>query len=210
MGDSVMHHYTYFLTAKEPFNGMKYYIGVRSCKSNPEEDKYLGSSKIIKRNKVAVNKHILATWETRQEAVSHEILLHDCFNVAINKEFFNQAVQTAIGFDTSGKPSPMKGKKHTAETIEKMRESSLNQTSETRQKISNTLKGHVAWNKGISPTNDAKQKMSQAKLGKICSIEHRLNISKAKSNISEETRKKLSDSAKRYWEQKQMKELNNV
>jgi gas vesicle protein len=205
-----MNHYTYFLTAKEPFNGMKYYIGVRSCKNSPEEDKYLGSSRVIKRNKIAVDKHILATWDSRKKAVSHEILLHDCFNVAVNKEFFNQALQTAVGFDTSGMLSPMKGKKHTTETIDKMRESKLNQSFETRQKISNTLKGHVAWNKNISPTDDAKYKMSQAKLGKICSVEHRLNISKAKSNISEETRKKLSDSAKRYWEQKQMKELNNV
>ena len=205
-----MNHYTYFLTAKEPFNGMKYYIGVRSCKVNPEEDKYLSSSKVIKRNKIAVDKHILATWDTRQEAVSHEIVLHDCFDVAVNPEFFNQATQTALGFDTSGKPSPMKGKQHTLETIGKMRESKLNQSDETKQKISNTLKGHVAWNKGVSPTDDAKYKMSQAKLGKICSIEHRLNISKAKRNISEETRNKLSNSAKRYWEQKQIKELNNV
>jgi len=189
---------------------MKYYIGVRSCKVNPEEDKYLSSSKVIKRNKIAVDKHILATWETRQEAVSHEILLHDCFDVAVNPEFFNQATQTAVGFDTSGKPSSFKGKQHTLKTIGKMRESKLNQSDETKQKISNTLKGHVAWNKGVSPTDDAKYKMSQAKLGKICSIEHRLNISKAKRNISEETRNKLSNSAKRYWEQKQIKELNNV
>jgi len=205
-----MNHYTYFLTAKEPFNGMKYYIGVRSCKSNPEEDKYMGSSKIIKRNKVAVDKHILATWNSRKEAVTHEILLHECFDVALNKEFFNQALQTAVGFDTSGKPSPMKGKQHTLETIEKMRESKLNQSTETKQKIANTLKGHVAWNKGISPTDDAKYKMRQAKLGKICSKEHCENISKAKRNISEEARKRLSESAKKYWEQKQMKESANV
>ena len=121
MGDSLMNHYTYFLTAKEPFNGMKYYIGVRSCKNSPEEDKYLGSSKIIKNNKIAVNKHILATWKTREEALSHEILLHDCFNVAINKEFFNQAAQTAVGFDTTGKPSSFKGKHHTDEAKAQLR-----------------------------------------------------------------------------------------
>jgi len=116
-----MNHYTYFLTAKELFNGMKYYIGVRSCKSNPEEDKYLGSSKVIKRNKIAVDKHILATWNSRKEAVSHEILLHECFDVALNKEFFNQAIQTSTGFDTTGKVSSFKGKKHTAQSIEKNR-----------------------------------------------------------------------------------------
>jgi hypothetical protein len=98
-----MNHYTYFLTAKEPFNGMKYYIGVRSCEGSVEEDKYMGSSKVIKHNKITVEKHILATWKTREEAVSHEILLHECFDVARNPEFFNQAKQKAVGFDTAGK-----------------------------------------------------------------------------------------------------------
>jgi len=115
-----MNHYTYFLTAKEPFNGMKYYIGVRSCKNSPEEDKYLGSSKVIKRNKIAVDKNILATWETRQEAVSHEILLHDCFDVAVNKEFFNQAKQTSVGFDTTGMPSHQTGKPLSLEAKQKI------------------------------------------------------------------------------------------
>lgn len=120
-----MHHYTYFLTAKEPFNGMKYYIGVRSCKANPEEDKYLSSSKVIKRNKIAVDKHILATWDTRQEAVNHEILLHSCFNVAVNPEFFNQAKQTSIGFDTAGTIGHNAGKKLSPERVEKLRQANI-------------------------------------------------------------------------------------
>jgi hypothetical protein len=120
-----MQHYTYFLTAKEPFNGMKYYIGVRSCKGNPEEDKYSGSSKVIKQNKIAADKHILATWDTRQEAVSHEILLHDCFDVAVNKEFFNKAKQTSVGFDTTGTIGHNAGKKLSPERIEKLRQSNL-------------------------------------------------------------------------------------
>jgi hypothetical protein len=123
-----MNHYTYFLTAKEPFNGMKYYIGVRSCKSSPEEDKYMGSSKIIKRNKVAVDKHILATWNSRKEAVSHEILLHECFDVALNKEFFNQAKQTSTGFDTTGIEPPIKGKKLSFKSREKIRLSKIGKT----------------------------------------------------------------------------------
>lgn len=105
-------HYTYFLTAVEPFQGMKYYIGVRSCEGNPENDKYIGSSKIINRNKIQVEKHILSTWSSRKEAVSHEVLLHDCFNVAKNKEFFNQAKQTSTGFDTTGIEPPIKGKNY--------------------------------------------------------------------------------------------------
>ena len=120
-----MNHYTYFLTAKEPFNGMKYYIGVRSCKGSPEEDKYLSSSKVIKHNKIDVDKHILATWNSRKEAVDHEILLHNCFNVAVNKEFFNQAKQTSVGFDTSGTVGHNAGKKLSTERIEKLRQANL-------------------------------------------------------------------------------------
>jgi len=115
-----MQHYTYFLTAEEPFNGMKYYIGVRSCKGSIEKDKYLGSSKIINRNKIKVTKHVLATWNTRKEAVDHEILLHNCFEVATNKEFFNQAKQTSVGFDTTGMPSHQTGKPLSLEVKEKI------------------------------------------------------------------------------------------
>jgi hypothetical protein len=131
-----MNHYTYFLTAKEPFEGMKYYIGVRSCECAPEEDEYMGSSRVIKRNKVAVDKHILATWSTREEAVSHEILLHECFDVALNGEFFNQAKQKTTGFDTTG----MKFKfnvEYTPERREQMRKAAKKRMEDpaVREKI---------------------------------------------------------------------------
>lgn len=166
-----MNHYTYFLTAKEPHQGMKYYIGVRSCKANPEEDKYFGSSKLMKSLKVQSSKQILAVWTSRKEALSHEILLHDCFDVAKNKEFFNQAKQTVTGFDATGSVSPMKGRSHTKEANEKNRLAHLGKSknphgeetkkkiglankgkvksSETKEKISQALKGRLAWNKGL-------------------------------------------------------------
>lgn len=166
-----MNHYTYFLTAKEPHQGMKYYIGVRSCKVTPEEDKYFGSSKLMKALKVQASKQILAVWTSRKEALSHEILLHDCFDVAKNKEFFNQAKQTVTGFDATGSVSPMKGKNHTKESNEKNRLAHLGKphkpcceetkkkiglankgkvkSSQAKEKISQALKGRLAWNKGI-------------------------------------------------------------
>lgn len=142
---------------------------------------------------------ILAKWETEQEAISHEILL-----IASLRDIGILLVNKTDGGDG------LSGYKHTEETIKKMRQTSLNQSAETKQKISDTLKGHAAWNKGISPTYASKEKMRKAKLGKVCSKEHRENISKAKRNISEETRQRLSESAKKYWKQKQMKELTNV
>jgi hypothetical protein len=177
-----MNHYTYFLTASEPYQGMKYYIGVRSCKTNPQEDSYVCSSKIIKRNKINVSKHILATWSSRKEALNHEILLHDCFDVSKNPEFFNQVKQTATGFDTTGMTSPMKGKKHTEESIRKL-------------KIS--LNGRASSMKGRKHTEEAKQKNSLAKLGKKtkpCSEETKKKIGLAnKGRVkSPETREKMS------------------
>jgi hypothetical protein len=123
---------------------MKYYIGVRSCKINPKEDKYLGSSKVIKCNKIAVSKHILATWNSRKEAVSHEILLHDCFDVSTNKEFFNQAKQTSVGFDTTGMPSPQTGKPLSLEAKLKISiaNSGRKRSEETKQTQSKKMVGY--------------------------------------------------------------------
>jgi hypothetical protein len=145
-----MNHYTYFLTAKEPFEGMKYYIGVRSCECAPEEDEYMGSSRVIKRNKVAVDKHILATWSTREEAVSHEILLHECFDVARNGEFFNQAKQKTTGFDTTG--VRYTGiKRHTPEGIKKLRNYRANQVipKEAYERQAKVISSLVWLNDGV-------------------------------------------------------------
>ena len=94
-----MNHYTYEIKF---INGMKY-IGVRSCKCPIEEDSYLGSSKIIPAELYATcTKSILATFDTRIEAISDEIRLHNLYNVCINPEYYNQAKQTHTKFDQQG------------------------------------------------------------------------------------------------------------
>ena len=100
-------HYTYMITLKEPTDSRKFYVGVRSCKCKPSEDNYFGSSRSlsawIKQNgKDCVDKQILAVWDSRADAVRHEMLLQDCFDVVKNPEFWNKAKQTAVGFDTTG------------------------------------------------------------------------------------------------------------
>ena len=71
-----MFHYTYLLLHKT--NGMRY-IGVRSSKVSPLEDfLYWGSSRHIPSDvKKTHIKIILKEFSTRQEAVEHEILLHN-------------------------------------------------------------------------------------------------------------------------------------
>lgn len=136
-----------------------FYIGVHS--SDNLENNYRGSV----RNKKWGNqwedissrcqKVILAVWDSREEAISHEILLHEIFNVAANPKFFNQAKQTSTKFDTTGVKFPgvksgsipwNKGKKtgplseETKIKMSKMRKG-VPKSEKTKQAIRSALKG---------------------------------------------------------------------
>lgn len=154
-----MYHYTYIIEAKNPTDSRFRYIGVRSCEKKPEEDIYFGSCRPFKRWQAiygtdGLTKTVLAIWPTRKDALSHEMLLHDCFDVARNQEFWNQAKQIATGFDTTG----------TKQSEELKLQKSLKtkgrpKSPEHKAKIS-------ASNKGKTVPEDVKLKISQAKIGK--------------------------------------------
>lgn len=114
----MMKHYTYLIQHKHED---KRYIGVRSCECEPTEDKtYWGSSKYLPADihKIHV-KIILKVHNTRKEALAHEIELHALNNVAQSDSYYNKALQTSVGFDTTG----------------------TKLTAEHRQKCSNSLRG---------------------------------------------------------------------
>lgn len=90
-----------------------------------------------------------------------------------------------------------------------------NMTDEERQKIRDSHKGQVAWNKGISPskeqrekqsakmkcrhlTEEQKRKISEALKGRKLSEEHKKNLSIAAKGkkMSEEARQKMSEAKK--------------
>lgn len=50
---------------------------------------------------------------------------------------------------------------------------------ETKRKISETLKGRVAWNKGKHHSEEQKRKISQANKGRVFSEEHKQKISES-------------------------------
>lgn len=50
-------------------------------------------------------------------------------------------------------------------------------TPEHKAKISAALQGRIAWNKGIPCDSTTKEKMSQAKIGKVFTDEHKHNMS---------------------------------
>jgi hypothetical protein len=105
-GETMKKHYTYKLTAINPVDERIEYIGVRSCDCDPDQDsKYMSSSKQIAKAinaGVLFKKVILKEWDTRKEAVAHEVELHNKFDVSTNPKYFNKAKQTSVGFDTSG------------------------------------------------------------------------------------------------------------
>jgi hypothetical protein len=131
------------------------YIGVRSCNCDPKEDNYWGSSRHIPKDvKTTHKKRILKVHTSRLDAVNHEIFLHDKYDVAVSKEFYNRSKQTSTKFDTTGIPHPCteearrklsisnKGRKRTPEMVEAMRQRMLGtkQSSETCKKRSETAR----------------------------------------------------------------------
>lgn len=98
----------------------------------------------------------------------------------------------------SGNKNHFYGKKHTEESLNKMREAHKNMSEETRRKMSIAKTGYVPWNKGKTgiyseeqkkkmseskkgkhPTEETKKRMSESGKGRIFSEEHKRKIGKA-------------------------------
>lgn len=88
-------------------------------------------------------------------------------------------------------------------------------SEEHKKKISESLKGNTPWNKGKkgcqTPWNkgktfseETKKKMSEAQKGRKISEEHKTKIRETLKGrkFSEETLKRMSESKKKYWENK--------
>lgn len=182
------YHYTYILRL---FDGREY-IGVRSSVTSPELDsKYLGSSKYIKKQDVAF-KSIIETFETRQEAIRHEIELHDRYDVCRNPNFANRAKQTVAGFDSQGRVV-------TEETRAKMRGNKnclgYKHPPEFGLNVSRILTGR-------KHKETTKEKIGRANRGLSRSVKCRLAISHAQKGnkncvgrvLSQETKNKIAAS----------------
>ena len=111
-----LYHYTYEITHN--LSGMKY-IGVRTSIKSPECDNdYWGSSKFVPKDiKKTGTKTILKVFSSRKSAVQHEIELHEMYDIAANKKFWNRSKQTCTGFDTAGTVLTEEHKKKCSEAL---------------------------------------------------------------------------------------------
>jgi hypothetical protein len=107
-----MYHYVYY-SYEEWGRG---YIGVRSCKCKPVDDrKYLGS--FTDKSFKPTNKIILAEYPTRKEAAVAEITLHKFYQVQINYHFANKAKATTEKFSLFGRPRTPEEKRKLSEAL---------------------------------------------------------------------------------------------
>ena len=99
-----MKHFYVYYSYEEYGRG---YIGKRECKCLPEEDvSYFGSFKDKTFN--PTQKIILETFESVEEALKVECVLHDFYEVDKNPHFVNKAKQSSSGFyyNRTGEKNP--------------------------------------------------------------------------------------------------------
>lgn len=167
-------HYTYKIINKVTD---EFYIGVRSCACPIEKDVYMGSSSIwsknyIKTHRSELDKIILNTFCTRQEANIEEVKLllevqHD--PLCINQYF--------------GYTPDVTGRKQSEEHIQKRklvgpRNGMYNKhhSAETKKLMSEKLAGRIV-------SEETKLKISNFHKGKVYNSETRQKISKARQKI---------------------------
>ena len=181
------YHYTYELRCNET---NQLYIGKRSCKVEPELDKYWSSSRTVKSmisQGYTFDKKILNQFASAKEALQDEINLHALFDVARNATYLNKVKQTSTGWDFSGCKQSDFQRQRAREC-----HSGRKRSNETRFKMAEAAKGREPWNKGVAMTTpvsaETRKRMSEAQKGKTSS--------RKGCTLSLETRNKLSDARK--------------
>ena len=167
-------HYIYLLVDQNH----KKYGGVRSCKGLPENDDYMGSSSYVEEameNGNVFTKHIIKTFDTRDEANEYEEKWLKRMNAGYNSDWYNMT-NGRKNFCTHG----------------------IKLSEETKKKMSEAKKGYVPWIKGKKLSEETKQKMSKSKKGMKRSEETKRKIGKAHkgSKRTEEHKKKISEATK--------------
>jgi hypothetical protein len=149
-------------------------------------------------------KQILEEFESRSQAMTHEITLHNTFDVARSSEFFNRSKQTGVGFDGYG-GSGGKGKKRPKqERIIYPHCGRTGGASGMRKfhfdKCPTVCTDEELRLQGRYPTQETKLKMRDSALGKVIApstiLKRKNTMSLSPYKATEETKEKQSKSMK--------------
>lgn len=198
------------------------YIGQHASKysiEDIEKDKYMGSGLIIIKafktyGKDNFSRTILYFADSQEDLDQTEIEMIAIERLVGKAEYniANGGSGGNFGMKCSDETrrrisSSLKGRigpKHSEETRAKIsaankgKKKGIKLSDYTREKMSVSKKGHKPWNKGKTPSEETKEKISKANKGKTLSKEHREKISAANRirAVSEETKSKISAAKK--------------
>lgn len=224
------YHYVYIITNKI---NHKFYIGKHSTNNLDDGYMGSGiavSKAIQKYGLENFSKRILCFCDSSDDALKVEEFLvtenlikrEDCYNAniggkggSIKGKHWNLSNETkkriseALKGKYVGESNPRYGTHHTEETKQKMRESSKNKTEDYRLKMSKSLKGHKVSNETRAKISETlKNSGFQSTKGKHWKVseEGKINIGNAHKgkHHSEETKQKMSEARKAYWELKKL------
>ncbi len=196
----------------------KHYIGSKVSKLVPEDCigvTYFSSSrdkKFLKDQQLNPENYVydvVGIFDTYEEAIQHEVDLHEFYEVAKNKNFYNKSKQTSTGFSTYGMKFP------TIDEVEKRKEATQSRIFIARirkkaklllslRKSQKNLHGNV----GKCHTDETNQKNREARLGENNGMFGKKHTAETKRKMSKnnigmldkehstETKKLMSDSAK--------------
>ena len=163
-----MKHFYVYYSYEEYGRG---YIGKRECKCLPEEDvNYFGS--FHDKNFNPTQKIILEIFNSVEEALEAEIILHDFYEVDKNPHFANRAKQTSSKFYycLNGKNNPMYGKigeehpaygyRHSKDVLQMF---SDRQKGEKNHMYGKFGKDHPSY--GSKRSEETKRKLSERQIG---------------------------------------------
>ena len=188
MSNNKKYFYVYY--SYEPWG--RGYIGKRECWCLPEKDvKYFGSYK--DKTFKPTEKIILQIFDTLDEALDAEILLHEFYQVDINPHFANIYIHRSKNFCNNGSEiirnkisKSLTGIKRSEETKRKVSESKKGvstATEETKIKLRNKRKGRKP-SLGMRHTEEWKKEHSK-KMKKNNPFKGRKHTEESKKMISE-------------------------
>lgn len=197
--------YTYYLF-HQPTN--THYYGVRWCKNcNPTDlwQSYFSSSRKVKKlieeyGAESFHFEIRKTFSNKDQAILWEEKVLRRLQVHKKPQWLNVIVSKAIRYDTH----PRLGSTLSSETKKKISIANRGKkrTDEDRKRMSEQRKGSNHWNYGNKWSEETKRKNSESnKAWRLANPDKITMPPNAKGRKhSEETKKRMADSRKRYWE----------